>query len=167
MTKRPLPIIVLMLLLVANKSLSQPLPDSVRKVYQDARTEKEKAICLQRYLKQINYDPGFFPEAANLIQYFTKTNDDAGRYYVILSTSDKYTNIGNYPIALSQALQALAHFQSQNDLYGIFQSYTALANSYYAAQNYDQAIAYIKMGIPIAEKMKDNIMLSNSYNTIL
>ncbi|MEO6820661.1 MAG: ATP-binding protein [Ginsengibacter sp.] len=166
MTKQLLSIILLLLFLSANKCESQPLPDSVRKVYQAALTEKEKAICLQSYLDLINYDGTFFSRAAKLIQYFSDTKDDAGRYYVILNTSNKYADIGNYPIALSQALQALAHFQSQNDLYGIFQSYRSLANCNYAAQKYDQAIAYAKMGIPIAEKMKDDIMLSKSYNSI-
>src|SRR5262245_54516599 len=98
--------------------VAQPLPDSVKVLYNESKTASEKGKLVARYLMSIRDSSNFFTESLELSSYFKNNNDQPALDYVQLVVSGYLSAIGDYATALNQSLQILARFESRKDDYG-------------------------------------------------
>ena len=145
---------------------SQPLPDSVRALYNVAKTNSDKGKCLYHYLFSIKEDSNYFNKLLELNSYFEKKNDPAAQDYVKLSAAAKLSETGDFATALSQLLQVLSNFEKVQDEYGKMNSYMWIGSAIERSRDFDQAIAYYKKVIPIARLAGDKEMLSRANNDV-
>lgn len=142
---------------------SQPLPDSVKVKYQQAKTDKEKGKCLQDYFKYQTLTVA----KANILElksWFEKQNDDAGKSYTNLGLAMILQKNGDFPGSLNQLFFALPKFEQRNDSFGILNTYMQISSTYMSAKDYAQAAKYSKKEIDFANNDKN--LLSRIYNGI-
>ena len=144
---------------------SQPLPDSVKVKYQQAKTDKEKGKCLQDYFKYQTLTVA----KANILElksWFEKQNDDAGKNYTSLGLAGILEKNGDFPGSLNLLFSVLPQFEQRKDSFGMLNTYILINKTYMSAKDYLHAAEYAKKEIPFATATNDKNLLSKIYNGI-
>src|SRR4051812_45141984 len=121
---------------------AQPLPDSLKTLYNAARSSSEKGKCLRIYLNNFNGDSSSTKDVLALIDYFKTNNDVVGEDYVQLFTNLYLARTGEFNIALNQAHNLLSAFESRRDNYGILSANIAISYALYLSNEFEQALGY-------------------------
>ena len=91
---------------------AQPLPDSVKAVYQAATNDYARHECLHIYLEAIRSDSNFKSIAAALQDYFAQRNDQSSWDYVELTKIGMMSKTGDFTTALDKSLELVKVFSS-------------------------------------------------------
>jgi two-component system NtrC family sensor kinase len=145
---------------------AQPLPDSLKTLYNAARSSSEKGKCLRIYLNNFNGDSSSTKDVLALIDYFKTNNDVVGEDYVQLFTNLYLARTGEFNIALNQAHNLLSAFESRRDNYGILSANIAISYALYLSNEFEQALGYSKKALALALTVGDKHLLSQTYNDI-
>src|SRR5688572_20569934 len=129
----------------------QPLPDSVRNLYNAAKTSAEKGKCLYPYLVSIKEDSAYFNKLLELGNYFKNKTDQPGQDYVELAAASKLSETGDFTTGLNKSLQVLSNFEKRQDDYGKMIAYMRIGSSLERSGDFEQAISYYKKVIPVAQ----------------
>ncbi len=151
---------------VTSFAYTQPLPDSLKILYNAAKTDSAKGKCLSIYMDTFNGDSSSWKNVVDLIGYFKKNNDQVGEDYVQLFTSFNLTQTGQFNTALNQSLQILSRFEERHDNYGIINAYLRIGDALYFSREFEQCIVYCKKAMPLALLSGDKKILSQIYNDI-
>ena len=143
---------------------SQPLPDSVRNLYNDAKTGAEKGKCLYPYLVSIKEESAYFNKLLELGDYFKNKTDQSGQDYVELAAASKLSETGDFATGLNKSLQVLSNFEKRQDDYGKMNAYMWIGFSLERSGDFDQAISYYKKVVSVAQITGDKKMLSMATN---
>ena len=145
---------------------AQPLPDSLRSLYTNAKTDPDKGKVLNKYLGLFNDDPLNTKKIKELTTYFEDHNDQVGRDYVQLTGIYNISQSGDYTTALDQSLEVLSRFEKRKDNYGIMYAYLQIGLAFTNSGDLNQSNYYYKKIILLAEPVLDKTVLSAAYNTI-
>src|SRR5205809_5724414 len=137
-------IIIFLCSCVGSGITAQPLPDSVKILYNAAKTDAEKGKCLVSYLYLLKNDSSIFKTVFELNSYFKSKNDQVGQDYVQLMGTNNLSITGDFAIALNQSLQILSRFEVRQDNYGIMVAYMQVAMAQFYAGDIEQSIIYFK-----------------------
>jgi len=145
----------------------QTLPESVILTYKNAKTDKDKGICLLNYFKKQSLtDTRTKTDLLLLKTWFGKQNDRIGRDYTNLCLALILQKSGDYPAALDLLFSTLSQFENRKDSFGIWNDYITIGGTYMAAKDYNQAAIYSKKVIGFALADNDKNFLSRIYNGI-
>ena len=147
-------------------AVAQPLPDSLKSLYNAARSSAEKGRCLRKYLNNFNGDSSETKNVLALIAYFKKNNDAAGEDYVLLFTNSNLARTGQFDIALKEAHKLLSVFEIRGDNYGILSANMIISYALFISEEIEQALGYSKKALAIALTIGDKKLLSMNYNDI-
>ncbi|HET9744817.1 MAG TPA: ATP-binding protein [Chitinophagaceae bacterium] len=145
---------------------AQPLPDSVKSVYQAAMSDYERQECLHVYLEAIRSDSNFKSIAAALQNYFSKRNDQSSWDYVELTKIGMMSKTGDYATALDKSLDLVKIFHNRKDLYGEVLALYRVSQALWYAGDIKQAHLSFLAELPLALKLKNNRELALCYNAI-
>jgi serine phosphatase RsbU (regulator of sigma subunit) len=144
--------------------IAQPLPDSLKIMYNAAKTDSEKGECLSTYMDTFNGDSSSWKNILALISYFKENNDQVGEDYVQLFTAFNLSQTGQFNTALNQSLKILSRFEARHDEYGIINAYLRIADALYFSGDIEQCIIYCKRGVSRAPLAGNKKTLSSLYN---
>jgi two-component system NtrC family sensor kinase len=147
-------------------AVAQPLPDSLKTLYNAARSSSDKGRCLRIYLKNFNGDSSDTKNVLALIAYLKKNNDAAGEDYVRLFTNSYLARTGQFNIALKEAHELLSAFELRGDNYGILSANMIISYALFISEEDEQALKYSKKALAIALTVGDKKLLSQNYNDI-
>ena len=147
-------------------AVAQPLPDSLKSLYNAARSSAEKGRCLRKYLNNFNGDSSETKNVLALIAYFKKNNDAAGEDYVLLFTNSNLARTGQFDIALKEAHKLLSLFEIRGDNYGILSANMIISYALFISEEIEQSLGYSKKALAIALTIGDKKLLSSNYNDI-
>ncbi len=146
--------------------VAQPLPDSVKVLYNKAKTGSEKGEVLTLYLLSIKDGSNFFTVCLGLSNYFKNNNDQAAFDYVQLLVSGNLSAIGDFATALNQSLAILTRFENRNDEYGIVVANIMVSLAYYYSGDKEKSIAFQKKAISRAFLIGNKRVLAASYSNL-
>src|SRR5450432_1003509 len=122
---------------------SQPMPDSIQRKYNVAKTFREKGQVITNYVFQLK---GSSPEQLKILlpqlSYFTNKKDDAGIGYTKLFIGISFVKISDYSESLKYGIDALKIFEAVQDTFALLKTYTEIGNSYFWSQNIDESLKY-------------------------
>ncbi len=159
-------ILIIFYSVLCSSIFAQPLPDSLKILYNAAKTDSAKGKCLSIYMNSFNGDSSAWKNVIALIGYFKKNNDQVGEDYVQLFTAFNLTQTGQFNIALNQSLQILTRFEARHDNYGIINAYLRIGDALYFSREFEQCIIYCKRAMSRALLAVDKEILSSIYNEI-
>ena len=145
---------------------AQPLPDSLRTLYNNAKTDADKGKVLNKYLGLFNDDPLNVQKIKELTIYFDDHKDQVGKDYVQLTGIYNISQSGDYITALDQSLEVLSRFEKRKDNYGMMYAYLQVALAFINSGDLNQSNYYYQKIIPLAEPVLDRTVLSAAYNLI-
>src|SRR5436190_9846692 len=151
---------------ISFSAIAQPLPDSVKVLYDKAKAGSEKGKLLARYLMSIKDSSNFFTECLELSNYFKNNNDQAALDYVQLLVSSSLSATGDYATGLNQSLQILARFERRKDDFGIGLASDFVSLSYYYSGDIEKCSAFGKKGISQGLLIGDKKFLASSFNNL-
>ena len=157
---------LLVLLLLLSGIDAQPLPDSVKTVYQAAAGDYEKHECLHVYLETIRSDSNFKSIAEALQNYFREKNDQSSWDYVELTKIGLMSKTGDYATALDKALELVKVFHNRNDDYGEVLALYKVSQALWYAGDIKQSHLSFLAELPLAVKLKNNRELALCYNAL-
>jgi hypothetical protein len=159
-------IIIFLCSCIGSGIAGQPLPDSVKILYNKAKTNSDKGECLLPYLFSLRNDSSVFKTALELNSYFKSKNDQVGQDYIQLPVISKLAITGDFATALNQSLQILSRFEDRQDNYGVMQAYLQIAIALFYSGDIEQSITYSKKVIPMALFAGNKRLLVISINQI-
>ena len=145
---------------------AQPLPDSLKTLYNNAKTDADKGKVLNKYLGLFNDDPLNAKKIKELTIYFEDHKDEVGQDYVQLTDIYNISQSGDYITALDQSLEVLSRFEKRKDNYGIMYAYLQVGLAFVNSGDLNQSNFYYQKIISMAEPVLDKTVLSAAYNTI-
>ena len=145
---------------------SQPLPDSLRTLYNHAKTDADKGKVLNKYLGLFNDDPLNTKKIKELSIYFEDHKDQVGQDYVQLTGIYNISQSGDYITALDQSLEVLSRFEKRKDNYGMMYAYLQVALAFINSGDLNQSKFYCQKITSLAEPVLDRTVLSAAYNMI-
>ena len=157
---------IVICLLIGCCLIAQPLPDSVKAVYNAAATDYSKHECLLTYLEQIRSDSNFGKIATELQNYFRKKNDQASFDYVEMARIGVMSKTGDYVNALDKSLELVKTFHERKDDYGEALALYRVGQALWYAGDIEQAHRYWLMQLPLALKLQINRVLMLCYNAL-
>ncbi|MEO7486399.1 MAG: tetratricopeptide repeat protein, partial [Ferruginibacter sp.] len=152
--------------LLTSLAVAQPLPDSLKTLYNAARSSSDKGRCLRIYLNNFNGDSSDTKNVLVLIAYFKKNNDAAGEDYVLLFTNYYLARTGQFDIALKEAHKLLSAFELRGDIYGILSANIIISYALFLSEDFEQAHGYSKKALALALIVGDKQLLSQTYNDV-
>ncbi|HET6722000.1 MAG TPA: ATP-binding protein [Chitinophagaceae bacterium] len=153
-------------LLLWSGTYAQPLPDSVKSVYQAATSDYERHECLHVYLEEIRSDSNFKSIAAALQNYFNQKKDQSSWDYVEVTKIGMMSKTGDYATALDKSLDLVKIFHNRNDLYGEVLALYKVSQALWYGGDIKQSHLYFLAELPLALKLKNNRELALCYNAI-
>jgi signal transduction histidine kinase/tetratricopeptide (TPR) repeat protein len=147
-------------------SFAQPLPEDIRKAYNEAKTNSEKGKMLTNYLLSVFDDSNFLDRSKELFNYFKNQNDQSARDYVQLVISDFFARTGSYTTALHEALTILDRFENRKDNYGVLVASRVVSIAYDYAGEKTKSMLFLKKVIDMALASNEFWILSGSYNNL-
>ena len=130
---------------------SQPIPDSIQRKYNAAKSFHDKGQIITNYVFQLK---GSSPEQLKILSpqlsYFINEKDDAGIGYTRLYIGILFVRMGDYSESLKYGIDALKIFEKVQDSFALLKTYTAIGNSYLHSQNIDESLREWKKALPIA-----------------
>ncbi|MEO7486734.1 MAG: ATP-binding protein, partial [Ferruginibacter sp.] len=159
-------ILILFSIVVCSRMAAQPLPDSVKLLYNAGKTDSEKGRCLADWFIGMVNDSSVYQKIFELSNYFINKNDQLGQDYAQLFLNNQLAMTGDYTTALNQSLQILARFQKRQDDYGVLMAYKQIGFTYYYSGDFEQAVLYGEKGIPLALHIDDKKSLFFLYNLL-
>jgi signal transduction histidine kinase len=157
---------LLLTIVIGADLLTQPLPDSVRAVYNAATTAYAKHECLHFYLESIRSDSNFTAIADELQKYFLQKNDRASFDYVEITRIGMMSKTGNYVNALDKSLELVKIFKERKDPYGEVLALYRVGQALWYGGDIEQSHLYWLMQLPLALKLQNNRMLMLCYNAL-
>ena len=157
---------LLAFLLVWSGIYAQPLPDSVKSVYQAATSDYARHECLHIYLEAIRSNSNFKSIAEALQNYFRERNDQSSWDYVELTKIGMMSKTGDYATALDKSLELVKIFHNRKDLYGEVLALYKVSQALWYAGEIEQSHLYFLTELPLALKLKNNRELALCYNAI-
>ena len=145
---------------------AQPLPDSVKSVYQAATSDYARHECLHVYLEAIRSSSNFKSIAEALQNYFRERNDQSSWDYVELTKIGMMSKTGDYATALDKSLELVKIFHNRKDLYGEVLALYRVSQALWYAGEIEQSHLYFLTELPLALKLKNNRELALCYNAI-
>ena len=152
--------------LIWSGTFAQPLPDSVKSVYQAATGDYAKHECLHIYLESIRSDSDFKSIAAALQNYFLERNDQSSWDYVELTKIGMMSKTGDYATALDKSLELVKAFHKRKDDYGEVLALYKVSQALWYAGDIEQSHSYFLSELPLALKLNNNRELALCYNAI-
>jgi tetratricopeptide (TPR) repeat protein len=144
-------LIFLILICVLLSAQSQPMPDSIQRKYNDAKSFHDKGQIITNYVFSLN---GTSPEQLKILlpqlSYFTDKKDDAGIGYTKLYIGISFVKMSDYSEGLKYGIDAMKIFEEVQDTFALLKTYTEIANSYLWSQNIDESLKEWKKALPIA-----------------
>ena len=130
---------------------SQPMPDSIQRKYDAAKSFHDKGQIITNYVFQLK---GSSPEQLKILlpqlSYFTNKKDDAGIGYTKLYIGISFVKMSDYSESLKYGIDALKIFEKVQDTFALLKTYTEIGNSYLRSQNIDESLKEWKKALPIA-----------------
>ena len=143
---------------------AQPLPDSVKAVYQAATNDYARHECLHIYLEAIRSDSNFKSIAAALQDYFAQRNDQSSWDYVELTKIGMMSKTGDFTTALDKSLELVKVFHRRKDDYGEVLAHYRVSQALWYAGEIEQSHLYTLTNLPLALKLKNNRELALCFN---
>ena len=157
---------LLAFLLVWSGIYGQPLPDSVKSVYQAATSDYARHECLHVYLEAIRSDSNFKSIAEALQNYFRERNDQSSWDYVELTKIAMMSKTGDYATALDKSLELVKIFHNRKDDYGEVLALYKVSQALWYAGDIEQSHLSFLAELPLALKLNNNRELALCYNAI-
>jgi signal transduction histidine kinase len=151
---------------ICSMAIAQPLPDSVKVLYNSAKTSSEKGKYISDYFRVIAYDSSFFNRVLQLSDYFKDKNDEVGLDYVQLGACLQLARTGDYTTSLNQSFQLLARFENRKDDFGIMLANKVISISYSFSGDLEQTIAHDKKVLFLSLQLGDILSIANAYNNL-
>jgi tetratricopeptide (TPR) repeat protein len=140
---------------------SQPLPDSLQRKYNAAKTFTEKGQIITNYVFSLK---GTSPEQLKILffqlSYFTNKKDDAGIGYTKLYIGISFVKMSDYSESLKYGIDALKIFEAVQDTFALLKTYTVIGNSYAYSHNIQESLKDWKKGLPAARNYDMHYCLS-------
>ena len=157
---------ILTFLLLWSGIYAQPLPDSVKAIYQAATSDYARHECLHVYLEAIRSDSNFTSIAEAMQNYFRERNDQSSWDYVELTKIGMMSKTGDYATALDKSLELIKDFHNRKDLYGEVLALYRVSQALWYAGEIEQSHLYFLSELPLALQLKNNRELALCYNAI-
>ncbi len=145
---------------------SQPMPDSIQRKYNAAKSFHDKGQIITNYVFQLK---GSSPEQLKILSsqlsYFTNKKDDAGIGYTKLYIGISFVKMSDFSESLKYGIDALKIFEKVQDTFALLKTYTVIGNSYLRSQNIEESLGEWKKALPIA-RMYDTHYYSMYLNNI-
>ena len=160
--------ILLLILIVGmyGQAATQSLPDSVISLYEAAKTQLEKLVCLNNYLYKTDSNASFFSKATTIIGFLESVKDTRSKDIIQLNINEELSIRGEYTTALASTLEITNRFEQQKDKQNILEAYRRLSTIYFYAGENEKGLAYAKKALPIAKDLNNTILLSSITNNI-
>ncbi len=155
---------LLAFLLLWSAIYAQPLPDSVKAVYEAATSDYARHECLHVYLEAIRSDSNFKSIAEALQNYFLERNDHSSWDYVELTKIGMMSKTGDFATALDKSLELVKAFHRRKDDYGEVLARYRVSQALWYAGEIEQSHVYTLTNLPLALKLKNNRELTLTYN---
>ena len=155
---------LLAFLLLWSAIYAQPLPDSVKAVYEAATSDYARHECLHVYLEAIRSDSNFKRIAEALQNYFLERNDHSSWDYVELTKIGMMSKTGDFATALDKSLELVKVFHRRKDDYGEVLAHYRVSQALWYASEIEQSHVYALTNLPLALKLKNNRELTLCYN---
>lgn len=132
-------------------------------------------IFINHSLSTIEHQKGHFDKAIKINEENIKLindhekDDDSRKKFVgaqYVSLSNIYIEKGNYNIALTNSLKAVALFEEINDLTRKADALKQIGDIEYALKNYKSSVKYFKEAIKIYTDFDDKVYLAYAYNSL-
>lgn len=144
----------------------QSVPDSVKKQYESAKTNKEKLTHLYRYLYKLQGDTSFSEKSDALVEFLKSVNDTENLDLTQLIINDQLAKTGDYATALASSLEITSRFEKDNNKGKILQAYRNLSTTYYYAGDRELDIVYGKKALQLARELNDRSALAGIANNL-
>ena len=145
---------------------AQPLPDSVKIVYNKATSDYAKHDCLNSYLQSIRSDNSFPASAQQLKEYFKSKGDKSSISYVEITEIGNMSKTGDYVNALEKALALVKEFHERKDQYGEVLALYRVSQAYWYGGDIKQSHLSSLEQLPLAIKVGNDQELMLCYNAI-
>jgi len=145
---------------------SQPIPDSVLAHYHSVKLNWDKSNYLWNYFRPLQSDSNNVKKALEILSYFKKQNDETGSAVTQIYIASRLNRKGDYNTALNMLLPILHECEKRKDTVGIIYCYKMISNCFDFARNYEQAIVWQKKAIPVVTAMKNEVALSDIFNSL-
>ncbi|HEU4859131.1 MAG TPA: ATP-binding protein [Chitinophagaceae bacterium] len=155
---------LLAFLLLWSAIYAQPLPDSVKAVYEAATSDYARHECLHVYLEAIRSDSNFKSIAEALQNYFLERNDHSSWDYVELTKIGMMSKTGDFATALDKSLELVKAFHRRKDDYGEVLARYRVSQALWYGGEIEQSHVYTLTNLPLALKLKNNRELTLTYN---
>ncbi|MFZ1799035.1 MAG: hypothetical protein WAU24_04160, partial [Chitinophagaceae bacterium] len=147
-------------------SIAQPLPDSVKAIFNAAKTGVDKGEILIRYFDVNTDNDTLFQNLVSLKQYFEEKNDPVVVDYIQLGMCRQLSRAAEYTDAINELFQLLHRFEKRKDDYGIMICNRHFSYAYYAAGDKDKTLYYDKKTVDLSIAFGANYDLAFAYNNI-
>ncbi|MEO6670500.1 MAG: ATP-binding protein [Ferruginibacter sp.] len=145
---------------------TQPLPDSLKTVFNAAKTSSEKGRLITRYLDSRFSEETYLSTCLILKDYFNETNDLEMQDYVQLGICRELARISDYSEALNNLFPLMTRFEQRKDKYGIMAVNKHFSYAYYAAGDEEKTIYYDKKTLEQCLGLNDEYELGIAYNNL-
>ena len=145
---------------------AQPLPDSIKTLFNAAKNDAEKGRLLTRYFDLGMNDDGMLGALIKMRDYFKAANDPTSEDYVRLAISRQLSRISEYTSALNDLFPLLTRFEQRKDPYGIMVTNRHFSYAYYAAGDEEKTLYYDKKTLELSLGLNDDYELATAYNNL-
>ena len=146
--------------------LAQPLPDSVKVIFNAAKTGVDKGKILLRYFDANTDNDTLFKNLISLKQYFEEKKDPVIVDYIRLSMCRQLSRGVEYADAINELLQLLPRFEQRKDDYGVMVCNRHLSYAYYAAGDKEKTLYYDQRTVDLSIPLGIKYDLATAYNNI-
>ncbi len=120
--------------------IAQPLPDSVKTLFNASKTDEEKGRVIVGYSDANTDKDSFIYTLIALKKYFEEKKEPVAVDYVSLGICRQLSRASDYAEGLKGLFQLLPRFMKRNDAYGIMICNRNLSYSYYAAEEKEKTL---------------------------
>ena len=145
---------------------AQPLPDSVKAVFNAAKTGVDKGKILIRYFDANTDNDTLFKNLISLKQYFEEKNDPIVVDYVSLGICRQLSRESEYAEAINELFKLLLRFEQQKDDYGVMVCNRLFSYAYYAAGEKEKTLFYDQRTVDLSIPLGIEHDLTIAYNNI-
>jgi two-component system, NtrC family, sensor kinase len=145
---------------------AQPLPDSVKTLFNAAKTSSDQGIVLNRYYYNILNNDSILQKLTTLKEYFKTNNNPSAEDYVTLFICRELAKNGEYSAALNDLYLIMTRFEHRKDGYGIMSTNMHLSYAWYGAGDEEKTIYYDKKALELCKKLEDEYSLAIAYNNL-
>jgi tetratricopeptide (TPR) repeat protein len=144
-------LLILIFISISLMSISQPIPDSLRKHYDAAASTLEKGQILANYITTLKGNSSeqmkiLLPQLA----YFSERKDETGVGYTHLYMGILDVKMDDPNEALKHGIAAFKIFEETQDTFALLKNYTLIGNCYWFSGNLEESLREWKHGLPAA-----------------